>query len=73
MSIKHEIDKTARDLKDATSEAFHRTAAEAEKARRDAEGEEMTSGEKLESMANEAKHRTQAGVDSAKRSVRDNT
>lgn len=73
MSIKHEIDKAARDVKDASSEALHRTAADAEKARREAEGDEMTSGEKLESMANEAKHRTQAGVDAAKRSVRDNT
>lgn len=73
MSIKHEIDKTARDVKDATSETYHRTAADAEKARREAEGDEMTSGEKLESVADEAKHRVHAGADAAKRSIRDNT
>jgi hypothetical protein len=73
MTLKDQMDKAVKDVRDGTDEALHRGAADAEKARREAEADEMTSGEKLESMANEAKHRAQAGVDATKRTIRDNT
>ena len=65
-ALKRGIDKT----KDAIHEAAHRGAAEGEKVRRDAAGDEMTMGEKARSVANEAKHRTQAEIDAAKRKLR---
>jgi hypothetical protein len=67
------IKDTIRNAKDTVDEAMHRSAAEAEHARRDLEGEEMTTEEKLKSMADEAKNRTQAEIDKAKRSVREHT
>jgi uncharacterized Zn ribbon protein len=66
-AIKHVVD----DTKDAVNETGHRAAADAEKARRDALGNEMTPGEKVSSIANEIKDRTQAKVDEAKRKLRD--
>ena len=47
------------------------TVAEAEKLKRDALGDELTTGEKVESGANELKNRTQAEIDKAKRELRD--
>ncbi len=73
MTLKDELNKTVNDVKDAASESAHRTAADAEKARRETESDEMTSSEKLESLADEGKHRTQAEIDHAKRAVRDHT
>lgn len=73
MALKDDIKKTVDDVKDGANEALHRSAAEAEKQRREVDGNNMTSGEKLESMANEAKHRTQAEIDAGKRTIRDNT
>ncbi|HEY5341406.1 MAG TPA: hypothetical protein VIK27_10290 [Candidatus Aquilonibacter sp.] len=73
MTLKNEFDKTVNDVKDGVSESAHRTVADAEKARRETEGNEMTSSEKLESLANEGRHRTQGEIDHAKRAVRDHT
>jgi hypothetical protein len=67
------IKDTVRNAKDTIDEAMHRSTAEAEHARRDVEGENMTTEEKLTSMANEAKHRTEAEIDKAKREVRKHT
>jgi hypothetical protein len=66
-SIKHAVD----DTKDAVHETGHRIAADAEKARRDSSGKEMTPVEKVGSVASEIKDRTQAKVDEAKRNLRD--
>ncbi len=68
-AIKHAVD----DTRDAVHEAGHRSAADAEKARRDALGNEMTPGEKAGSVANEIKDRAQAKVDEAKRKLRDHS
>jgi hypothetical protein len=68
-AIKHAVD----DTKDAVHEAGHRTAADAEKMRRDALGDEMTPAEKIGSGANEIKERAQAKVDEAKRKLRDHS
>jgi hypothetical protein len=68
-AIKHTVD----DAKDAVHEAKHRAAADTEKMRRDALGNEMTPGEKIGSAANEIKERTQAKADEAKRKLRDHS
>jgi hypothetical protein len=65
-SIKETVDKT----RDTINEARHRGAAEIEAEKRAKLGDNMTSSEKLESMAEELKHRTQAEIDEAKRTHR---
>jgi hypothetical protein len=65
------IKDAAADLHDAGNEVKHRTVAEAEKLKRDALGDELTTGEKVKSGANELKNRTQAEIDKAKRELRD--
>jgi hypothetical protein len=67
------IRDTVRNAKDTIDEAMHRSTAEAERMRRDVDGENMTTEEKLTSLANEAKHRTEAEIDKAKREVRKHT
>ncbi len=71
MSTKNPIQHAVDDVRDATKEALHRSTAEAEHARREALGDEMTWGEKAKSGANELKNRAQAEVDHAKRKARD--
>lgn len=72
-----DINKTVKDaidnVRDTANEARHRSTADAEHARRDATGDEMTLGEKATSVANEVKNRTQAEIDKAKRGVRGHT
>jgi len=67
------IEKTAKNIKDAITEAGHRSAAEGERAKRDLAGDEMTSSEKLGSMVNETKEDVLAEVDRAKRKIREET
>ena len=67
------IKRTTDDVKDTIHEGAHRTAAEAERARRESSGDSMTGGEKVKSVLNETKHRTQAEIDKTKRNLRDNT
>ncbi len=66
MDIANEIKNTVGAVKDAVSEAGHKSAADAEHARRDIAGDTMTTSEKLGSLANEVKNNVQAGVDHAK-------
>jgi hypothetical protein len=80
MGIKDEFDKVvdkAKDavanVKDATNEALHRGAAEAEQTKRDVAGDQMTVGENAGSMLNQAKNSVQADIDAAKREVRNKT
>lgn len=65
------VKKAASDVKDALSEAGHRSAAEGEQVKRDVAGDEMSAGEKLGSVVNQAKESTLADVDRLKRDVRD--
>ena len=65
--------KMTDDVRDSVHEAGHRSAAQGERAKRDAFGDEMTAGEKTESAVNEAKHRAQAELDAAKQRLRDKT
>lgn len=64
------VKRTTDNVKDAIHEGQHRTAADAEKARRESLGDELTGSEKVKSVLNEAKHRTQAEIDAGKRDVR---
>ncbi len=73
MGTSDKIKDTIRNAKDSIDETMHRSTAEAEKTRREVAGEDMTTEEKLTSLANEAKHRTQAEIDKAKREVREHT
>jgi hypothetical protein len=68
-SIKHAVD----DIKDSVHEGQHRSAADMEKAKREALGDELTPSEKVGSALNEAKQRTQAEIDAAKLKIRHNT
>lgn len=73
MDTKQKIKDTVADVRDRTNEALHHSKAEAEHARRDLSGDEMSTGEKIKSGANEVANRAQAEMDKAKRQVRDKT
>lgn len=70
MSIKDNINNAVGAVKDAVSEAGHKSAAEAERTRREVAGDTMTTSEKVGSVANEAKNNVQAGIDHAKGEAR---
>ncbi len=72
-SITDEVKRGVQDVRDSAAEAMHHSAAEAEKTRREVDGDAMTPGEKIASGATEAKERVKEGADHAKRSIRDNT
>jgi hypothetical protein len=55
MGLKDEFNEAVDNVKDAASEASHRSAAEGEQAKRDVAGDAMTPGEKLGSAVNQAK------------------
>ena len=67
------VKRTVDDVRDAAHEGGHRSAADAEHARRDLLGDEMRPSEKAGSIADEAKNRAQAEVDKIKRELRDKT
>ncbi len=73
MGLKEEFVKVIDNVKDAVSEAGHKSAAEGEQAKRDVAGDQMTVGENIASMANQAKHSVAGEVDAAKIDVRNNT
>ncbi len=70
MGLKDAIDKTVHNVKDAVHEGMHRSTADAEKAKRDVAGDEMTAGEKMGSLLNQGKNEVQADIDRAKRDLR---
>ena len=72
MDIKKSVKDSIDNARDATREVIHRSTADAEHARRDVDGDEMTAGEKVKSTGNEVKNRTQAEMDKIKREVRSN-
>ena len=67
------VKKATENVKDAVSEAGHRSAAEGEQAKRDVAGDQMTGSEKVGSVFNQGKENVQAEVDATKRDVRNNT
>ncbi|MBV8636553.1 MAG: hypothetical protein JO322_00570 [Candidatus Eremiobacteraeota bacterium] len=72
-SITDEVEKGVKDVRDSAAAAIHHSAAEAERNRREVEGDTMTPGEKMASVADEAKERIKEGIDDTKKSVRDHT
>jgi hypothetical protein len=79
MALKDDINKLgnkAKDaidnVKDSVNEASHRSAADAEQAKRDLAGDQMTPGEKASSVLNQAKNTIQGDLDAAKREARKN-
>lgn len=68
-TVKRAVD----DVKDSVHEGAHRSAADAERARREVAGDAMSPGERAGSIADEAKHRAQAEIDAIKRDLRDKT
>jgi hypothetical protein len=73
MDIKKTVKDGIDNARDSVKEGLHRSAADAERARRELDGDKMTAGEKLKSVAGEVKERTQAEIDKAKREVRGRT
>jgi gas vesicle protein len=73
VSFKETAKKAIDDVDDAVHEIGHRGAAEAERAKREAAGDNMTLGEKTQSVVNEGSNRVAAEVDRVKRDVRDKT
>ena len=57
-------------VKDAVNEQVHRGAAEAERAHREAAGDDLTAGERVSSVANEIKNEAQAELDALKQRAR---
>jgi len=70
MGLKDEFKNVVDNVKDAVSEAGHRSEAEGEQTKRDVAGDTMTTGEKAGSMLNQAKNNVQAEADSTKRDIR---
>lgn len=70
---KNPIKDTVDNVRDAANETLHRSTAEAERVKREALGDEMTTTEKLKSGINEAKNRVEAETDKVKREVRSRT
>jgi hypothetical protein len=73
MGLKDDIVNGVKDVKDALTEASHRSNAEAEQVKRDVAGDQMTTTEKVGSVANQVKESAQADYDEAKRNIRDST
>ena len=72
-SIAEEVKKGVEDVRDSAEAAVHQSAAEAERMRRETEGDTMTPGEKLTSGVDEAKERIKEGAANARKNIRDNT
>jgi hypothetical protein len=65
-SVKDTVDN----VRDGVNETGHRTEARAEQEKRNLAGDEMTTGEKAQSMFNQGKNEVQAEYDQTKRDVR---
>jgi hypothetical protein len=70
MGLKDDVTKAVENTKDRLSEGGHDAVANAEQAKRDLAGDELTPDEVAGSKLNQAKNEIQAGVDRAKREIR---
>jgi hypothetical protein len=77
MDLKSEVTKvldnvsdTVNNVKDATSEAVHRTVAAGEQQKRDVIGDSMSTADKVSSINSQAKQTAQADIDALKRDER---
>jgi hypothetical protein len=64
------VSDTIENVKDATSEAVHRTVAAGEQQKRDAIGDSMSTDAKVTSINSQAKQTAQADIDALKRDER---
>lgn len=64
------VSDTVEDVKDATSEAVHRSVAAGEQQKRDLVGDSMTIDAKVTSINTQAKQTAQADIDALKRDER---
>ena len=67
------VKDTVDNVRDGVNETGHRATARAEQEKRNLAGDEMTTGEKAQSMFNQGKNEVQAGVDKTKRDLRNNS
>ena len=67
------VKDTVDNVTDGVRETGHRAEARSEQERRDLAGNEMTAGEKAQSMFNQGKNQVQADYDKTKREIRSNT
>lgn len=70
---KDSVEKGVGNVRDSANEAMHNSTADAEKTRREVDGNNMTASEKAGSMFNESKNRAQGEMDAAKKDIRNNT
>lgn len=70
MSIKDSVNKLVNNTKDAVHETQHRSAAEGEHAKREVAGDDLTLGQKANSVVKETTNDVQAEADKAKRESR---
>lgn len=68
--MREKLTKVTKNVHDLIDETLHRSAADAEHARRTAAGDSMTVNEKIVSGVDEVKHLTEAELDAAKRKLR---
>jgi len=80
MGLKDEVTKVVDNVKDAgknvkdeVSEGIHRGTADAEQKKREIAGDQMTTGEKADSIINQEKQTAQADIDAMKRDARNKT
>jgi hypothetical protein len=80
MGLKDEVTKVVEDVKDAgknvkdeVSEGIHRGTADAEQKKREMAGDQMTTGEKANSIINQGKQTAQADIDAMKHDARNKT
>ena len=80
MGLKDEVAKVVdnvkaavKNLKDEVSEGIHRGTADAEQKKREIAGDQMTTGEKANSIINQEKQTAQADIDAMKRDARNKT
>jgi len=70
MRTRRTVEKTKKNIRDASDELGHRLKADTERAKRSVAGGAMTTTQKTKSALREAGHRTAAGVDKTKRKLR---
>ena len=67
------VKDAGKNVKDEVSEGIHRGTADAEQKKREMTGDQMTTGEKANSIINQEKQTAQADIDAMKRDARNKT
>lgn len=67
------VKDTVDNVTDGVHEVGHRAEARGEQQKRELAGDEMTTGEKAQSLLNQGKNEVQADYDKTKQDIRNNT